>query len=100
MDDLIALDQKNIWHPFSPLSAVQDMPAIVSAKGVHLHTADGRKIIDAISSWWVNLHGHCNPVIAKAIADQAHTLEHVIFAGFTHEPAIRLSDNLLSILPS
>ena len=100
MDDLIALDRKNIWHPFSPLGVTQDIPTIISAKGVHLYTADGRKIIDAVSSWWVNLHGHCNPVIAKAIADQAHTLEHVIFAGFTHEPAIRLSDNLLSILPS
>ena len=100
MDNLLALDKKNIWHPFSPLNSAQEIPAIISAKGVYLHTADGRKIIDAISSWWVNLHGHCNPVIAKAVADQAATLEHVIFAGFTHEPAVRLSENLLSILPS
>lgn len=100
MDSLIALDKQNVWHPFSPLNEVQDIPLVTSAQGVYLHTADGRKIIDAISSWWVNLHGHCNPTIAKAVAAQAATLEHVIFAGFTHEPAIRLSANLLSILPS
>src|SRR3546814_12404274 len=57
-------------------------------------------LIDAVSSWWVNLHGHSNPKIAQAIAAQAMVLEHVIFAGFTHEPAIALSKNLLSILPS
>ena len=100
MDNLIALDKQNVWHPFSPLNAVQDIPLITSAQGVYLNTADGRKIIDAISSWWVNLHGHCNPTIAKAVAAQAVKLEHVIFAGFTHEPAIRLAANLLSILSS
>ena len=100
MDDLIALDRKNIWHPFTPLQGGNDTPLITRAKGVHLYTADGRQIIDAVSSWWVNIHGHANPHIAKAIADQATKLEHVIFAGFTHEPAIRLSENLLSILPN
>lgn len=69
------------------------------AEGVNLYTMDGKKIIDVISSWWVNLHGHSHPYIAKAIADQANTLEHVIFAGFTHEPAIRLAERLLEILP-
>lgn len=69
------------------------------AEGVNLYTKDGKKIIDVISSWWVNLHGHSHPYIAKAIADQANTLEHVIFAGFTHEPAIRLAERLLEILP-
>ncbi|MDX1627810.1 MAG: adenosylmethionine--8-amino-7-oxononanoate transaminase [Fulvivirga sp.] len=92
-------DKKNIWHPFTPLQGVDDPIFIESAKGVYLHTPDGRKIIDAVSSWWVNLHGHSHPRIAKAISDQARKLEHVIFAGFTHEPAIRLAENLLSILP-
>lgn len=69
------------------------------AEGVNLYTKDGKKIIDVISSWWVNLHGHSHPYIAKAIADQATTLEHVIFAGFTHEPAIRLAERLLETLP-
>jgi len=100
MTDLIDLDRKNIWHPFTPLQGMPDIPVVTSANGIYLHTADGRKIIDAVSSWWVNLHGHSNPKIAQAIAAQAMVLEHVIFAGFTHEPAIALSKNLLSILPS
>lgn len=99
MNSLQALDKQNIWHPFTSLSASDDLPLIVKAEGVYLITADGRKIIDAVSSWWVNLHGHANPTIAQAIAEQATKLEHVIFAGFTHEPAIRLSENLLKILP-
>jgi adenosylmethionine-8-amino-7-oxononanoate aminotransferase len=99
-DDLASLDQQNIWHPFTSLVGAPAPVQIARAEGIYLHTNDGRKIVDAISSWWVNLHGHSNPVIAKAIADQAMNLEHVIFAGFTHEPAIRLSQNLKSILPS
>lgn len=69
------------------------------AEGAYLFTKDGRRIIDVISSWWVNLHGHSHPYIAEAIAEQAKKLEHVIFAGFTHEPAIRLAERLLEILP-
>jgi adenosylmethionine-8-amino-7-oxononanoate aminotransferase len=100
MHDLLQKDKAHIWHPFTPLLGTDDPILISSAEGIYLHTADGRRIIDGISSWWVNLHGHSNPVIAAAIAAQATTLEHVIFAGFTHEPAIRLSQNLLSILPA
>lgn len=99
MNELLNTDKKNIWHPFTPLEGAPDPILIDHAEGIYLHTADGRKIIDAISSWWVNLHGHAHPVIAEAVANQAKKLEHVIFAGFTHEPAIRLSENLLSILP-
>src|SRR5258708_7773360 len=99
MMNLEATDRKNIWHPFTPLEGAPEPFFVESAQGVYLNLKDGRKIIDAVSSWWVNIHGHSNPVIAKAIGDQAKKLEHVIFAGFTHEPAIRLSENLLSILP-
>ena len=99
MDSLHSLDKKNIWHPFTPLLGADEPLLIESAKGVYLHTQDGKKIIDAVSSWWVNLHGHSHPLIAKALSEQANKLEHVIFAGFTHEPAIKLSKNLLSILP-
>lgn len=100
MDDLASKDKQYIWHPFTPLTGGIEPLLIESASGVYLYTAEGKKIIDAVSSWWVNLHGHSNPVIAKAIAHQAKKLEHVIFAGFTHEPAIRLAENLLTILPS
>lgn len=99
MSNLSEKDKKNIWHPFTPLEGGIEPLLIDRAEGVHLYTADGRKIIDAISSWWVNLHGHSHPVIAEAVAQQARKLEHVIFAGFTHEPAITLSENVLSILP-
>lgn len=99
MSNLLKIDNENIWHPFTPLEGSESPLLITSASGVYLNTINGEKIIDAVSSWWVNIHGHSNPVIAKAIAEQAAKLEHVIFAGFTHEPAIHLSEKLLSILP-
>lgn len=95
----VGRDKNSIWHPFTPLEGVQDPLMIKKAIGVYLYTEDDRKIIDAISSWWVNIHGHSHPVITKAIADQAAQLEHVIFAGFTHQPAIELGEALLSVLP-
>ncbi|HEX8059803.1 MAG TPA: adenosylmethionine--8-amino-7-oxononanoate transaminase [Cyclobacteriaceae bacterium] len=98
MSDLQRDDHKNIWHPFSPV--VGEPPIVIkSAKGIYLVTEDGKKIIDGISSWWVNIHGHSHPAIAEAIYKQAKELEHVIFAGFTHPPAIELSQKVLSILP-
>ena len=99
IDDLSDLDRKNIWHPFTSLGSENHPIMIDRAEGIYLYSSDGRKIIDAVSSWWVNLHGHSHPLIAEAVAQQASILEHVIFAGFTHKPAILLSKNLLSILP-
>jgi len=88
-----------IWHPFS--NSVLDPPPIrvAKAEGAVLHTADGRQIIDAISSWWVNLHGHSNPRIAAAIAQQGRKLEHVILAGFTHDAAEELVVRLRKWVP-
>ena len=90
--NLHASDRKNIWHPFTPLVDGTEALLVESANGVYLNLNDGRKIIDAVSSWWVNLHGHSHPAIANAIAEQAKKLEHVIFAGFTHAPAIQLAE--------
>ncbi len=88
-----------IWHPFTN-GALDPAPLLVRrAEGVYLHVADGRKIIDAISSWWVNLHGHANPRITAAIAEQGKKLEHVILAGFTHEAAEELAVRLSKWLP-
>ena len=83
-----------IWHPFT--NAALDPPPlrVVRAEGVYLYTADGRKILDAVSSWWVNLHGHANPRIAAGIAEQARKMEHVILAGFTHDAAEELAGRL------
>lgn len=92
-------DNESIWHPFTQLVNGFEHIMVEKAEGMYLHTSDGRKIMDAISSWWVNLHGHSHPKIAEAVAKQAQNLEHVIFAGFTHEPAIELAEKLLSILP-
>ena len=98
MSQLEKIDQENIWHPFSPLAGNKPI-AVRKAKGVFIHTMDGRKIIDAISSWWVNIHGHSHPKINKAIGRQAAKMEQVIFAGFTHKPAVDLSKTLLKLLP-
>jgi adenosylmethionine-8-amino-7-oxononanoate aminotransferase len=88
-----------IWHPFTN-SALDPAPIeIESAEGVWLRAKDGQKIIDAVSSWWVNLHGHANPRIAAAIAEQARKMEHVILAGFTHRPAERLAEGLRKWVP-
>jgi adenosylmethionine---8-amino-7-oxononanoate aminotransferase len=88
-----------IWHPFTN-RALDPAPLMVErAEGVYLHTKDGRKIIDAISSWWVNLHGHANPRIAGAIAEQAKKLEHVILAGFSHGAAEELVTRLRKWVP-
>jgi adenosylmethionine---8-amino-7-oxononanoate aminotransferase len=84
-----------VWHPFTQHGLEQLPVKIARAEGVYLHSEDGRKIIDGISSWWVNTHGHCHPEIVKAVQDQAEKLEQVIFAGFTHEPAEELARALL-----
>ena len=83
-----------IWHPFTNLALDPPPIEIERAESVWLYTRHGRRIIDAISSWWVNLHGHANPRIATAIAEQARKMEQVIFAGFTHEPAEELASRL------
>jgi adenosylmethionine---8-amino-7-oxononanoate aminotransferase len=94
-------DKQLIWHPFTPQEGtLADNIFITKGEGVYLHTNDNLKIIDAISSWWVNLHGHSHPRISEALAKQARELEHVMFAGFTHQPAIDLAERLISILPS
>ncbi|MGH9679286.1 MAG: adenosylmethionine--8-amino-7-oxononanoate transaminase [Candidatus Acidiferrales bacterium] len=88
-----------LWHPFTHEGADPLPLQVRRGDGVFLETQDGRKIVDAISSWWVNLHGHSHPAIAAAIAEQAARLEHVLFAGFSHEPAEELAERLAKIMP-
>ncbi len=90
----------NIWHPYSQHAVDQDPILIDRAEGALLYTEDGREVIDAISSWWVNLHGHAHPHIKNNICKQLDKLEHVMFAGFTHQPAIDLAQKLLQLLPN
>lgn len=89
----------NIWPPFTNL-AKEPLPLKVkSAKGAYFQLEDGRKVFDAISSWWTNIHGHGHPKLVEAIANQVKTLDHVLFAGISHDPAERLAEKLCSHLP-
>ncbi len=90
----------HLWHPYTQAKTASDPIEVKSAQGLWLELADGRKIADCISSWWVNLHGHAHPQIVAAIARQAALLEHVIFAGFTHAPAQQLASQLVARLPA
>ena len=101
-DILKIRDLQNIWHPCSQMKDYESLPLIPikSGRGVYLEDFDGNRYIDAISSWWVNLFGHSNPYINSKIKEQLDSLEHVIFAGFTHEPAVKLSERILSLTSS
>jgi adenosylmethionine---8-amino-7-oxononanoate aminotransferase len=94
-------DLSILWHPCTQMKDHETYPIIPIKKGqgVWLEDFDGNRYLDAISSWWVNLFGHANPVINAALKDQLDTLEHVIFAGFTHEAAIKLAEQLVAVTP-
>jgi adenosylmethionine---8-amino-7-oxononanoate aminotransferase len=94
---LAGRDRAVLWHPYTQ-TAPAPLP-IVRGEGVYLYTEDGRRILDGISSWWVNIHGHSHPKLNAALAAQARELEHVVFAGCTHRPAVELAERLLEILP-
>ena len=89
-----------VWHPFTQHGLNEPIPLVTHADGAALFTSDGRRIIDAISSWWVTTHGHNNPRIMAAIAEQAGKLDQIIFAGWTHEPAETLARSLIEMMPA
>lgn len=95
-----SLDKELIWHPYTQHAISKECIPILKGEGAWLVREDGSKLLDLISSWWVNIHGHGNAEIAEAIKAQALELEHVIFAGFTHKPAVELCTNLKKYLPS
>lgn len=97
--NLVERDLKIIWHPYTQMKTAQPPIPIVRGEGALLFDENGKKYIDAVSSWWVNIHGHAHPYIAKKVAEQLTKLEHVIFAGFTHPTAVELGERLLAILP-
>lgn len=98
MNTLRSSAEYPVWHPFTPLVGGHPELEVVSASAELLTLADGRQLVDAVSSWWVNLHGHGHPLIAAAIAEQAQELEQVIFAGFTHKPAVDLAFTLIAAI--
>ncbi len=99
--DWIKKDLKYNWHPYTQMKDCENVPPILieRARGIKLYDAKGKFYYDTISSWWCNVHGHNHPKIKKAIKKQLNLLEHVLFAGFTHKPAILLAEKLISIAP-
>jgi len=93
-------DQKHIWHPLTQHQTAAPQKGIVKAKGALLWDEDGNSYIDGIASWYTAMYGHSHPYITKAIQTQMESLDFVMFSGFTHEPAVRLSEELMSILPA
>jgi len=89
-----------VWHPYTQMQTAPPPLPIVRGEGVYLYTDDGRRLLDGTSSWWVNIHGHSHPRLNEALARQARELEHVMFAGCTHQPAVELAERLVEILPS
>ena len=102
MNTWIKKDLKYNWHPYTQMKDCRNFPPILieRAKGLKLYDSKGRYYYDTISSWWCNVHGHNHPLIKEAIKKQLDSLEHVLFAGFTHKPAILLAERLAGITPS
>ena len=97
--DFHAIDKRHIWHPFTQHATERDPVVVTRAKGASLFDEKGMEILDLVSSWWTCIHGHSHPAIVAAIAEQAATMEHVMFAGFTHPPAARIAEAVAGALP-
>lgn len=97
-NDIIKTDAAHVWHPYTPLLNKRPYAEVIAAKGMYLHLADGTTLLDAISSWWVNIHGHANEVLAETIKNQVLQLDHTLFAGFTHHPAVNFATGFLRVV--
>jgi adenosylmethionine-8-amino-7-oxononanoate aminotransferase len=97
---LVDRDRAHSWHPYTQMLTAPPPLPVVKASGVYLYTEDGRQILDGISSWWVNLHGHSHPKLNAALAAQAGELQHTVFASCTHAPAVELAERLVEVLPT
>ncbi len=97
--DIEQKDKQFVWHPFTHQLNPKPAINIVKGEGIYFFDDNGNKYMDAISSWWVNLHGHCHPYISKKVSEQLLKLEHSIFSDFTHEPAVTLAERLIGHLP-
>ena len=92
-------DRARIWHPYASLKNPPPVFHAKAASGVVIETADGQKLVDAVSSWWCVAHGHNHPAIVEAIRSQSEKMCHVMFGGFTHDPAVELAEKLAAIAP-
>ena len=100
MKKLSARDRESVWHPLTQHKLHSEMLGIEKAKGVYLYDMDGNSYIDAISSWYTCVYGHCNNYILERVGEQMKKLDQVVFSGFTHRPAVELAEALLDILPN
>ena len=100
LKNLAERDRRHLWHPLTQHKTQGEMLGISRASGVYLYDEHGTPLIDAISSWYTCVYGHCNPYITERVAAQMNRLDQVVFAGLTHEPAVELSEALIRVLPS
>jgi adenosylmethionine-8-amino-7-oxononanoate aminotransferase len=98
-EELLAHDRANVWHPYAPMPAEFEPLVVRSASGVRLRLADGRELIDGMSSWWCAVHGYRHPVLDAAAMKQLEQMSHVMFGGLTHEPAVALAQALIERVP-
>ncbi|HEX4868552.1 MAG TPA: adenosylmethionine--8-amino-7-oxononanoate transaminase [Acidimicrobiales bacterium] len=98
--DLVRRDRAVVWHPYAAMPAASPPVPVVGASGTRLHLADGRSVIDGMSSWWAAIHGYRHPVLDAAVRDQLDRMAHVMFGGLTHPPAIELAELLVEIAPA
>ncbi|MFY1693432.1 adenosylmethionine--8-amino-7-oxononanoate transaminase [Plantactinospora sp. WMMB782] len=96
---IVEADRAHVWHPYAPMPARTDPYVVSGAEGVRLRLADGRELVDGMSSWWAAIHGYRHPVLDAAVTDQLGRMSHVMFGGLTHEPAVRLAGTLVRLTP-
>ncbi|MEV6280623.1 adenosylmethionine--8-amino-7-oxononanoate transaminase [Nocardia sp. NPDC051832] len=99
-DEITAIDAKHVWHPYGGFPATTEPLVVASASGTRLTLADGRELVDGMSSWWAAVHGYRHPVLDAALIEQSQRMSHVMFGGLTHEPAARLSELLVELAPA
>ena len=99
IDDLLSRDYDHVWHPYSAMHSDLPVYPVISAQGVRIRLADGRQLIDGMSSWWCAVHGYNHPVLNRAIQNQLEDMSHVMFGGLTHPPAVNLAEKLIDITP-
>ncbi|MET8149553.1 adenosylmethionine--8-amino-7-oxononanoate transaminase [Actinoplanes sp. NPDC049668] len=96
---LLALDRAHVWHPYGPMPGRSEPYVVEGAQGVRLRLADGRELVDGMSSWWAAIHGYRHPVLDAALVDQSRRMSHVMFGGLTHAPAVELATTLVELTP-
>jgi adenosylmethionine---8-amino-7-oxononanoate aminotransferase len=99
-DEILAADRSHVWHPYAPMPTPVDPYVVSGARGVRLRLADGRELVDGMSSWWAAIHGYRHPILDAAVTDQLGRMSHVMFGGLTHEPAVTLARTLVEISPA